>query len=127
MGAGARSGNGPGARALGARDTRRSPKAIIYQSLYKDARWYRNRAIQLSRFPNCEMCAALDPPRIRKATIVDHRKPHRGNAVLFFQGKLTSLCKPHHDSVKQKWERSGQRGKCGPDGLPVDPSHPWNS
>ena len=62
----------------------------------------------------------------RKATIVDHVKPHRGDRRLFFCFENTqSLCKPHHDSEKQQAEVLGYSTEIGADGLPVDPRDPF--
>jgi len=60
------------------------------------------------------------------ATVADHIIPHRGDLNLFWNGKLQSLCKPHHDSTKQAQERAGYMKGSATDGRPIDPSHPWN-
>lgn len=57
---------------------------------------------------------------VTEATIADHDPPHKGNADLFWTGRLKSLCKRHHDSDKQKMEKGGKRKpKTGLDGWPV--------
>ena len=91
--------------------------------LYNSARWQKRRAAQLSSFPLCKMC--LEEGKTRAATIADHRIPHRGDEVLFHEGVLDSLCKPHHDSVKQGMERGRKRKGFNELGEPLDPSHPW--
>lgn len=73
--------------------------------------------------PMCRICfgAGIYEP----GTIVDHIKPHRGDAELFFDpANLQSLCKLHHDSAKQQEERLGYSTQIGMDGRPVDPRHP---
>lgn len=62
------------------------------------------------------------------ASVVDHIKPHKKDPALFWdQENWQALCKPCHDSVKQKEER-GRRG-TGADvnGEPLDAGHYWNS
>ncbi len=60
------------------------------------------------------------------ATIVDHRKAHKGDLDLFFDpDNLDSLCKPHHDSTKQAEEKGGTIIGCDRNGEPLDPSHHW--
>ena len=50
----------------------------------------------LNAHPLCVMCAAEG--RYVKATVVDHIRPHRGDAKLFWdRGNWQSLCKAHHD------------------------------
>ncbi|AHE51713.1 HNH endonuclease [Sphingomonas sanxanigenens DSM 19645 = NX02] len=89
-----------------------------HDSWYKTARWQRRRAAQLRDEPLCRMCQGEG--RITAATIADHVIPHRGDPVLFWQGELQSLCKPHHDRDKQRIERGGKpRQAIGLDGWPV--------
>jgi 5-methylcytosine-specific restriction enzyme A len=93
--------------------------------LYETPRWRKMRAVHLHEHPHCVMCLerGWDTP----ATVVDHRQPHRGDTRLFFDpNNLQSLCKPHHDSNKQREERHGITPGCDEDGNPVDPRHPWN-
>lgn len=50
---------------------------------------------------------------------IDHIKRHGGDPQLFFDPKnVKTVSKDFHDSVKQKWERSGQ-GPIGLDGWPT--------
>jgi 5-methylcytosine-specific restriction protein A len=56
--------------------------------------------------------------RITAATIADHVVPHRGDVALFFGGELQSLCKTHHDSAKQAFEKSGKMRGCDVNGYP---------
>lgn len=60
------------------------------------------------------------------ALVVDHRIPHRGDRGLFWMpSNWQSLCKPHHDSVKQAEEKGGVVKGHGLDGLPISSTHPW--
>lgn len=65
------------------------------------------------------MCEQMG--RITQATVCDHIKPHKGNEALFFDpANLSSLCKLHHDSAKQRAERRGEDVRVtGLDGWPV--------
>ena len=42
------------------------------------------------------------------ATVVDHKRPHRGDEHLFWDpDNWQALCKAHHDREKQRTERQG--------------------
>jgi 5-methylcytosine-specific restriction endonuclease McrA len=96
----------------------RSAEATAYRKLYKTARWQKLRLAHIRDSPICVYCARSH--EISVADIVDHIRPHKGNTELFFDANnLQSLCKPHHDSEKQR-EESGQNiVKFGPDGWPL--------
>jgi 5-methylcytosine-specific restriction endonuclease McrA len=90
--------------------------------LYDTARWRRLRRIHLAQFPLCDLCEkkGLTVP----ADVVHHVTPHKGDLVLFWTGKLQSLCKHCHDGTAQQVERSGFANDIGVDGWPIDPRHP---
>ncbi|MDU4255568.1 HNH endonuclease signature motif containing protein [Pseudomonas sp.] len=74
--------------------------------------------------PLCAECMKLG--RRRPATVVDHIVPHRGDSVLFWRrSNWQPLCKPCHDSYKQRVEKSGEPG-CDAAGVPRNPGHHWN-
>jgi 5-methylcytosine-specific restriction protein A len=53
------------------------------------------------------------------ATIVDHARPHRGDLGLFFGPEnLVSLCKPHHDTTKQRQEHGRRTTIIDVEGWP---------
>lgn len=108
-------------------DARRD-EAKAYRKLYGSARWcgkHGARQAQLAKEPLCERCKAMG--RITIATVVNHRKPHKGNFELFFDpNNHESTCKPHHDGTIQSEERTGIVKGNGLDGRPTDASHPWN-
>jgi 5-methylcytosine-specific restriction endonuclease McrA len=96
------------------------PAKVAWGRLYKTAQWRALRRAQLQREPLCAMCTALGV--LRAATVVDHIQPHRGRAGLFYSPtNLQSLCKAHHDSTKQRWERLALT-ETGADGWPAEPS-----
>jgi 5-methylcytosine-specific restriction protein A len=104
----------------------RSPEAQRYRHHYNSARWKGAngvRARQLRKQPLCEMC--LKAERLTPATVCDHVDPNT-KLTAFFDGPFQSLCKPHHDSGKQREERSGFSGEADDDGWPTDPRHPAN-
>jgi 5-methylcytosine-specific restriction endonuclease McrA len=83
-------------------------------------KWQKARALYLSCNPLCVMCHA--EKRITAANTVDHKLPHKGNEVLFWdQSNWQSLCAEHHNSDKQAIEKSGRaRPRIGQDGYPID-------
>ena len=71
------------------------------------------------------MCVAIG--RVEPSVVPDHIKPLAlGGSD--DDGNIRCLCKPHHDEVTA--EQFGQRkagvGAVDADGMPTDPSHPWN-
>ncbi|GEP09272.1 hypothetical protein MGN01_11170 [Methylobacterium gnaphalii] len=82
--------------------------------------WDKARAGFLRSHPNCARCPA-------PASVVHHRRPHRGNQVLFWdRTNWEALCKPCHDGPAQREEQRGYFERLGLDGLPNDPRHPFN-
>lgn len=61
-----------------------------------------------------EARASGDPVQISKA-----------QALFWSRKNWQPLCKFCHDSVKQRLEKSGRVAGCTPEGLPLDPKHPW--
>lgn len=100
----------------------RSKFAAEYRHLYKTARWKRRRLNQLACDPFCKRCA--EESTLTPATVADHVTPHKGDLDLFYRGELQSLCAKHHNSDKQSEEKRGYSTRVGPDGFPVDDSHP---
>ena len=74
------------------------------RALYGTARWQGLRAQQLRDQPLCEPCLAEGV--VTPATVCDHDTPHRGNVELFWRGPFKSLCRYHHDVVKQREENA---------------------
>ena len=61
------------------------------------SKWRRLRRIYLESHPLCVLCQAKGI--YKKATVVDHVIPHRGDPALFWdQNNWQALCKPCHDS-----------------------------
>lgn len=104
---------------------RRSPEAQAYRHLYKTPAWRNGRRAFLMQNPLCERCR--ENHRITPATVVNHRKPHKGDTALFFDWRnWEAVCKPHHDSAIQSEERMGYSKAIGADGWPTDGRHPAN-
>ena len=60
------------------------------------SRWQKARKQYLESHPLCVMC--MKEGQFRKATVVDHIVPHRGDERLFWDREnWQSLCKEHHD------------------------------
>lgn len=86
--------------------SRQRDQAAPWRKWYKLARW---RSLRLTIFLRdlytCRMCGRLEGSTSR--LVCDHVKPHRGNELLFWdEGNLQTLCKPCHDSAKQREEQA---------------------
>lgn len=93
-----------------------SLREAIGRAPYNTARWQRLRKEQLRKEPLCAMCL----PRCVAATICDHVQPHKGDLNKFWTGPFQSLCKPHHDSDKQRIEKGGKpKQRIAADGWPA--------
>ncbi len=91
-----------------------------------NARWRKARATHLAKHPLCVRCEKEG--RVTAATVVDHIVPHCGDSKLFWDtSNWQSLCKPHHDGAKQSEEKTGRVRGCDPAGVPLDPTHRWNT
>jgi 5-methylcytosine-specific restriction protein A len=115
------------------RPDQRSPEAAAYRKLYNTAQWRALRKRQLQDQPLCERCRAKG--FLVAATVVNHRKPHKGDPALFSDpDNLQSACQPCHDGPIQAEEATGKASSrvgysnaVDRDGLPTDPRHPWNA
>jgi 5-methylcytosine-specific restriction protein A len=68
---------------------------------WKDMRW---EVLTEARF-TCQMCGLLDGDTSK--LVADHRKPHRGDPVLFWdRSNLQCLCEACHSTTKQKEEQA---------------------
>lgn len=78
-----------------------------WRKWYKTTRWQRLRFSIFERdLFTCQMCSKLESNTSQ--LVADHRKPHRGDAVLFWSpSNIQCLCKPCHDTEKQSQERRG--------------------
>lgn len=71
-------------------------------------KWQQARIGYLAAHPLCCMCEAED--RVTLATVVDHKIPHRGDQVLFWdRTNWQGLCAHHHSSDKQRQEAAELR------------------
>jgi 5-methylcytosine-specific restriction endonuclease McrA len=72
-----------------------------------DYKWQKARERFLFDNPLCVYCQREG--RVTAASVVDHITPHHGDQALFWrQSNWQPLCKPCHDSVKQR-EEAGSR------------------
>lgn len=96
----------------------RSDEAKEYRKLYNTAAWKKRRLAQLAAHPLCHYCELQGITAL--AQVADHVVPHRGDLTLFWNGELQSLCKTHHDTVKQVEEQTGLKAVLfDADGYPV--------
>lgn len=103
---------------------KRYNNASGYHHLYDSTAWRNLRKQQFNRDPLCAMCQAQNITTL--ATVADHVKPHKGDINIFYDSdNLQSLCKLHHDSSKQRQERTGVEVGADLNGYPLDKSHHW--
>jgi 5-methylcytosine-specific restriction enzyme A len=87
-------------------------------SLHGTRRWRQRAQAQLRNQPLCAMC--MQQGLIVAASVADHIQPHKNDSNLFWDGALQSLCKYHHDSAKQRREKSGRHcNPCDINGRPL--------
>ena len=80
-----------------------------FRSWYKTQRWRKKRwGILVRDLFTCQMCSRVEA--VTALLVADHKTPHRGDEVLFWDERnLWCLCKPCHDSAKQREERAAAR------------------
>lgn len=91
-------------------------------------RWQKASKAFLAEHPLCQ-CPECDDGnrRVREATVVDHKRPHRGDPELFWDvNNWQAMAKECHDSYKQRLEKSGRVPGATEAGIPLDPAHHWN-
>lgn len=86
-------------------------EAKPWRDWYKLKIWFRIRYRQLTDQPLCERCLAAG--KVVKATVVNHKTPHKGDWQLFISGPFESSCKPCHDGEIQREERAARRSTGG--------------
>lgn len=88
--------------------SRQRDNDLAWRAWYKTARWQRLRWAVLMRDAfTCQFCRRVEAKT--QLLVADHKMPHRGDEGLFWsEGNLQCLCKPCHDSEKQRQERAGR-------------------
>lgn len=79
-----------------------------WRKWYRTARWSRLRLKIFERdLFQCQMPGCGHVEGNLSKLVCDHKKPHRGNERMFWdEDNLQTLCKPCHDSLKQRQERA---------------------
>lgn len=85
------------------------------------AAWRRLRAYVLNESPLCEHCAARG--LVEAATDVDHADNDPTNNSM---ANLVSMCAACHSKKTQADMGKSVSWGCDVQGMPLDPSHPWN-
>ncbi|CVI22707.1 HNH endonuclease [Agrobacterium fabacearum CFBP 5771] len=82
-----------------------------WRKWYQLVRWKRLRIETFKRdLFTCQMAGCGKIEGNTSKLICDHVTPHKGDEALFFDEKnLQTLCKPCHDTLKQREERSRGR------------------
>lgn len=103
-----------------------------------NSRWNKARQSFLRTHPLCVWCSQQG--QVTPATVVDHIQPHRLKEALRSGDKAAiakaqklfwdtsnwqGLCKLHHDSTKQRSEKSGRLQGCDEDGIPYSAHEHW--
>jgi 5-methylcytosine-specific restriction protein A len=71
--------------------------------------WQKTRAAYLTQHPLCVFCEREG--LVTAAVVVDHIEAHHGDHETFWNSdNWQSLCKPHHDSTKQRQEQKRSKG-----------------
>ena len=97
-----------GARTKAQRDAEADKRRGNFRQRGYTAEWDKARTDFLVAHPHCVMCrrAGVTKP----ANVVDHITPHRGDKTLMWDRRnWQPLCSRHHNSGKQREERSAQR------------------
>lgn len=85
-------------------------QANPWRAWYNTTRWRRLRWSILERDGfTCQWrgCGRIEPNPSQ--LVADHKQPHRGDERLFWdENNLQTLCKPCHDSRKQRAEAGGR-------------------
>ena len=100
-----------------------SPEVAVYHRWYGTRRWRRRALRHLRDNPFCVMCLRAGGV-YTAATVADHIRPHRGDPVAFWTGKLQSLCPPHHGADKQREELLSRPLAVDLDGWPIERADP---
>lgn len=79
-----------------------------WRKWYKTARWRTLRWSVLVRDCfTCQRCGTIEGDTSK--LVADHRKPHRGDAALFWDERnLETLCASCHSGAKQREEARGE-------------------
>jgi 5-methylcytosine-specific restriction endonuclease McrA len=95
----------------GERERDRLRNTLASRQLYQTPEWRALRSkIKLRDHYKCQRPECGRICGGKGEAVVDHREPHRGDRVLFFDERnLWTLCKPCHDSWKQKLEARAGR------------------
>ena len=82
-----------------------------WRKWYKTARWQKLRwSILVRDLFTCQWLGCGLVEADTSQLVADHRDPHRGDERLFWEPRnLWTLCKPCHDSRKQRVERDAGR------------------
>ena len=105
----------------------RSDEAKEYRKLYNNKEWkaLRRKVLVRDMF-KCQRCGIFLTGGKTKpnSAVVNHKIPHKGNLVLFFnRSNLEAVCWTCHSGPIQSIERRGYDVTIGDDGWPIDPNH----
>ena len=80
------------------------------RKLYQTREWRALRKQVLQANPFCVVCQKEG--RLIPATVVDHKRPHKGDVAKFYDaGNLQPMCKRHHDAKTAREDGGFGRGR----------------
>lgn len=92
--------------------------------LYDSSRWRKVAKNHLANSPLCIPC--LRAHRDTPATIVHHKKEHKGDPALFWDpDNFESVCASCHSGHIRVGEHQGYSQACDDKGFPLDDNHPF--
>lgn len=69
----------------------------------------------------------IQAPRLKQAKdSKDAERITQAQALFWNRDNWQPLCKSCHDSIKQRFEKSGRVAGCDTSGMPLDPNHHWS-
>jgi 5-methylcytosine-specific restriction protein A len=93
----------------GGGEQRRAPWSVQAHRWYASPRWREARERFFATHPLCIQCEGEG--RVVPATVVDHVRPHRGSAVLFWdKGNWQALCESCHNAKSAREQHHGGGG-----------------
>lgn len=97
-----------------------------WRHLYKLRAYREGRLRFLDANPLCVWCKKRG--EFTEATVVNHKKPHKGNKHLFLDKRnWESVCTHCHNTICKAQDAGRPIKGIDANGMPLDPNHWWNT